>query len=105
MDANQRILELITQRGWSEYKLAKESGLAQSTIATLFRRNTLPSVTTIEAICDAMGITMAQFFTPEIKTPILLTQKQRKILDKYSFLSPKMQKVIEDIMDDHIKNT
>ncbi|HMM06037.1 MAG TPA: helix-turn-helix transcriptional regulator [Clostridiales bacterium] len=47
--------------GWSEYKLAKEAELPQSTISHLFKRNNAPTFPTIEAICGAFGMTMAQF--------------------------------------------
>lgn len=62
MDAKQRIKDLMEQRHWSEYRLAIESGLSQSTIANIFNRSTTPSITTLEAICNGFGITLAQFF-------------------------------------------
>ncbi len=62
MDINEKIRKLLTQRGWTEYRLAKNSGLAESTIINIFKRNTVPSVTTIEAICKGFGITLSQFF-------------------------------------------
>lgn len=38
-------------RGWSEYTLAENSGLTQSTLSTWRRRNLQPNVTSIEKIC------------------------------------------------------
>ena len=35
-------------RGWSEYTLAENSGLTQSTLSTWRRRNLQPNVTSIE---------------------------------------------------------
>ena len=58
MDAKQRIRELMAQRQWSEYRLAIASGLSQSTIANIFSRNTTPSITTLESICSAFGISL-----------------------------------------------
>ena len=65
----------MKERGWTEYRLSKECGLSESTLANIFRRNTVPSITTLETICDAFGITLSQFFaegemvelTPELK--------------------------------------
>ena len=48
MDVLQRIRELMEERGWSSYRLAVASGLSQSTIANMFRRNTVPSIPTLE---------------------------------------------------------
>ena len=45
-------------RGWSEYTLAENSGLTQSTLSTWRRRNLQPNVTSIEKICHGLGITL-----------------------------------------------
>ncbi len=90
MDAHARLQQLLRERGWTEYKLSKECGLAQSTIGNIFRRNTAPSLTTLETICKGFGITLSQFFaegemvelTPELKTLfddwVTLTPEQKK---------------------------
>lgn len=62
MDTHARLQQLLRERSWTEYKLSKECGLAQSTIGNIFRRNTVPSVATLETICKGFGITMSQFF-------------------------------------------
>lgn len=41
-------------RGWSEYTLAENSGLTQSTLSTWRRRNLQPNVTSIEKICHGL---------------------------------------------------
>lgn len=76
MDTHSRLRKLMADRGWSEYRLAKESGLSESTLKNIFTRNTVPSIPTLEAICKAFNITLAQFFSngntvdlsPELKT-------------------------------------
>ena len=75
MNINERIQRLLTEHGWTPYRLAKESGLSDATVGNLFRRNTVPSMATLEAICHGFGITLAQFFaegdvielSPELK--------------------------------------
>lgn len=75
MNTNDRLRKLMKEREWTEYRLSKECGLSESTLANIFRRNTVPSITTLETICDAFGITLSQFFaegemvelTPELK--------------------------------------
>ena len=49
MDATEKIKQLLKQRGWSAYRLAKESDLSDSTIANIIKRNAVPSVTTLES--------------------------------------------------------
>ena len=75
MDVNEKIRRLMEERGWSAYRLAKQCGLSDATIGNLFRRNTTPSIATLEAICSGLNISLAQFFaegdlvemTPEAK--------------------------------------
>ena len=62
-NAQNRIRQLMAERGWTIYRLAQESGLSQTTISNIFKRNNQPSLPTVNAICDACGITLAQFFT------------------------------------------
>ena len=60
------ILTTITKyredRGWTEYQLAERSGLPQSTISSWYRKNMMPTVPSLEKICNAFGITLSQFF-------------------------------------------
>ena len=44
MNVVERIQELTQERGWTEYRLAKESHLSASTIANIFHRGTTPSI-------------------------------------------------------------
>ena len=75
MDTHAKLRKLMAARGWSEYRLAKESGLSESTLANIFKRNTVPTIETLEAVCKAFNITLSQFFaegdlvevTPEFK--------------------------------------
>ena len=56
VNVTDRITVLMQDRGWSEYRLRKETQLPASTIANIFHRNTVPSLVTLECICDAFGI-------------------------------------------------
>lgn len=60
-----RVLVLCEQREWSITKLAEQAQLAPSTFYTYRYRNSIPSVETLIAICDAFGITLAKFFMVE----------------------------------------
>lgn len=75
MDTHSKLRQLMAERNWTAYRLAKESGLSESTLANIFKRNTVPSISTLESVCSAFGISLAQFFaegdivelTPELK--------------------------------------
>ncbi len=86
MDTNGRLRRLLKERGWTEYRLAKKCCLNQSTIANIYRRNTVPSIATLEVICKGFGITLAQFFADE--EMVELTPDLRVIFDCWVNLTP-----------------
>ena len=44
MDILKRIVDLRKERNWTEYQLAEQSGLTQSTISSWYRKNMLPTI-------------------------------------------------------------
>ena len=96
------ILSAITtyrvERGWSEYHLAEHSGLPQSTISSWYRKNMIPSIPSLEKICNAFGITLSQLFS-ENNDPISLTPSQRKLLERWTHLSEDQQEIVFQLID------
>lgn len=90
MDVLQKLKDLTDARGWTVYRLSKESGLSESTLRNIFCRNTMPSIHTLDAICAAFDLSLSQFFaegelieyTPELKrlldTWVPLTKEQKE---------------------------
>ena len=91
------IVRLRTERNWSEYTLAKNCGLSQSTISNIFSRNTTPSIPTLESICKGFGITLAQFFAEG--DWVELTPEQHKMFLAWSSLSSTQKKAISQLID------
>lgn len=89
MDIRARLKSLLNDRGWTEYRLAKECGLSESTIANIFRRNCTPSFSTLETICGAFGITMSQFFSEG--EMIELTPENKLLFENWTGLTPEQK--------------
>ncbi len=85
MDAQKRIKQLMDERGWTDYRLAKEANLSHSTVTNMFNRNNAPALPTLEAVCKAFGITLAQFFSEGDGDS--LTEEQRVLFSKWSTLT------------------
>lgn len=79
-------------RGWSEYALAENSGLTQSTLSTWRRRNLQPNVASIEKICSGFGISLAQFF--QEGDAVYPTPDQKELLKLWAELSPAQRTAI-----------
>jgi transcriptional regulator with XRE-family HTH domain len=83
-------------RGWSEYALAENSGLAQSTISTWRRRNLQPNVASLEKICSGLDISLSQFFQEE--DSVYLTSDQKELLDLWAKLSPAQRTAVSQML-------
>ena len=97
MNAQNRIKDMMEARGWTEYRLAKESGLSPSTVTNMFKRNNAPTLPTLEAVCVAFGITLAQFFAEG--NPLELTDEQQTLYAKWSSLTEKQRNLLLELMD------
>ena len=80
MDILQRIEDLRKARNWTEYQLAERAGMTQSTISSWYRKNIIPSIPSLEKICDAFNITLSQFFLVEDHA-INITEQQQRLLE------------------------
>ena len=79
MNVLRKINKIRLERGWSVYRLSVESGISQSTLTNMFNRETLPSITTLECLCNAFGITMSEFFAQTIDNPTS-EQEEKELL-------------------------
>lgn len=96
MDLQGKIRELMEARNWSVYRLSKESGVSWSTIRNMFDRNTEPTVSTLEALCNGLGISLTQLLLgdgyPE------LTAEQKEVLTRWDNLNPNDKKLFLDLL-------
>lgn len=75
-----KIRSLRESRNWSEYKLSEESGIPQSTISSWFRHKAVPSVASLQAICNAFHISLSQFFFKDENCLVLSEEQKRLVL-------------------------
>lgn len=95
---------LMEERDWSDYRLSQESGLSASTIANIHHRNTVPSITTLQSICDALGISLSQFFAEAQEEYFVhLTQAQKEMFDDWLSLTGPQKTVIAEIIKEFKK--
>ncbi len=58
----------------------------------------LPSLQSLEKICNAFDMTMAQFLAEDDKLAEI-TPDQKKLLDKWEKLSPRQKQAFLELMD------
>lgn len=62
MDVSQRLIELRNMRGITTNKLANLAGVSQSHLREIEMGSRNPTVETLSYFCDALGITLGEFF-------------------------------------------
>lgn len=100
MDILEKIRKLRIERNWTEYQLAEKSELPQSTISSWYRKNQIPSIPSLEKICKAFGITLAQFFTEDYTEIVPLTKQQSELLHKWNKLTEKQQNILFQLLEE-----
>lgn len=85
-DVIQHITDLCIERGWTYYKLAKESGIPYSTINNMIHRTNIPSIPTLQKICNGFGISLADFFS-DGSCGAQLNEQQKELLSLYNDLT------------------
>ena len=88
-----RIKELCEKRGYTKYRLAQITGMTQTALGNILNQSSLPTIVNLERICDAFGITLAQFFTDD-GSKLNLTQDQQEILDIWDDLESKEREIL-----------
>jgi transcriptional regulator with XRE-family HTH domain len=96
MNTHDRLEQLMEERGWSMYKLSKESGLSESTIRNLFKRNTTPSIETLKIICKSFGITLSQFFAEG--EMVEMSPALKELFDLWVNLTPAQKAALKSMM-------
>lgn len=97
MTVLERILQLRLERNWSEYKLSEESEIAQTTISSWFKKDIYPSIPSLEKICKAFNITLAQFFNFD-NEPVCLSEDQQLLLNNWNRLNEKQKNAILELI-------
>jgi transcriptional regulator with XRE-family HTH domain len=98
MDINKKINNLRFQRGWSMYELAQEMGITQSTLTSIMKRGNAPKIETLQRICDAFGITLAQFFMEDEQLEIL-SGEEKRLVSLFRKLPEEKQQALIELID------
>lgn len=99
MDIIGKIEELRVSRGWSVNKLASEALLTQSTLSSMYKRNTPPKLEVLISICDAFGISLSQFFQENSNTENV-TEKEKQLLIGFRKLKKNKKEALITLLDD-----
>lgn len=101
-DVVKKLNDMRLERKLSVYRLAELTGLNQSTLANTFSRGLVPSLGNLYLICEAMGVTLSQFFT-ESESEFKLTESEACMLAGYRRLPQDVQKLFSELIDKYVR--
>lgn len=102
MDVVKKINELRIKKGLSIYELALRTNLSRETVYSWLNKSTYPTLKTIEEICRALEISMAQLFC-EGKL-IEVDSETKKLYDSFIFLSKDQRQLIINLINSYKDN-
>ena len=97
MDTNERLRQILDERGLTTYKMSELSGLSHTTLANVFKRNTVPSISTLQAICNGFGITLSQFFAEG--DMVEMTPELKQLFEGWVNLNPKQKAAVLQMIE------
>ena len=90
MDIVERLIEVLDKYGWTKYRLSKESKIHESTLSNIFHRGTVPTIATLQAICETMNISLAEFFSDDKQ--VVMTPELEEFYEEWTLLTPEKRK-------------
>jgi transcriptional regulator with XRE-family HTH domain len=102
-----KIREVRTAQGLSLRQVAEKVGLTRAGLSQIERDRSNPSVGTLKAIADTLGITMGSLFdTPHPPQTLVVHPDQRKVLSPrrgitYYLLTPDLNGRVEFILSEY----
>jgi len=86
MELIKRIAKFRDERGWSNNRMALEADVSAATVANWFKRKVTPQHEAIVSLCEAFGVTLAEFFNDEPER-LSLSVFEKELLSEMSLMS------------------
>lgn len=95
MNIGHRIKQIRIAKGLQGIQLAEKVGITNVYLSYLESGTKIPSVVTLQKICDALGITLAEFFADENTN---LPPEYQELLENVKVLSPKQLELLNEFL-------
>ena len=86
MNVLKKITKFRDERGWTNNRLSIEAGVGSATVQNWYKRNATPKLEAVIALCEAFGISLAEFFNDEPER-LSLSKVQKDFLDDFDQLN------------------
>ncbi|MDE5592337.1 MAG: helix-turn-helix domain-containing protein [Clostridiales bacterium] len=92
-----KVDSLRLEKGWSIYELAMKAGISPTTIYNWRDRLSSPTLSLLDAVCFAFGISVVDFIMNGDELTAL-TDEQKEVIHLWNKLSDEQKKLITNLM-------
>lgn len=89
----ERLRQIMEDRSLSRYKLGKITGITQASLSTIMSGKCAPSLSTIEKLCNGLGISVSDFFKMGEDKQYILSTEEREALRYWNELDKSQKKM------------
>ncbi len=93
----EKVDALRVKKGWTLYELATKAGISPQTLYNWRNRLSSPSLSLLDAVCYAFGITVIDFLLDEEEL-INVTNDQKELVRIWNTLSADQKKSVMNIL-------
>ena len=79
----ERLRELTKERGWTPYRLAKESGINPNTVTPIIKKGRVPKLDTLIKLCEGLNVSMSEFFSFDADVTVHLSSAETDLVECY----------------------
>ena len=98
MNYLEKLKLLMKQHGLNENQLAKKANVPQSTINSLFQKNNLPTISTLEALFEALDMTLREIFYDDALMKKHQLEEQN-LMSKWNFMTSEQKNGVLILID------
>lgn len=102
MNVLERLQEIMRKQNLNANQLCKLANIPTSTFSNMKTRNTTLTIPVLSCICDALDISLAQFFVEDEEQMYPVTSLQKEFLDYFILLTEEEQNLLLEMVK-HIK--
>ncbi|WP_422446618.1 helix-turn-helix domain-containing protein [Thermoanaerobacterium sp. DL9XJH110] len=95
MDIGERIKQIRISKNMQSNELANKVGISNVYLSYIEHGVKTPTIDTLRKICDALGITLAEFFRDTDNT---FPMEYQELVENAKTLSPKQLKILNEII-------
>lgn len=96
MNIGARIREIRKANGQKLINIAESAGLSQPFISEIERGIKVPSIEALQAICNALGVSLSEFFAED---KVEIEPELRRLIEAAKKLTPEQRELVQRLLE------